>query len=137
MPCIAPSSSPVPTPKCTTGTERVTASPAASVVAYSRSCTCASAFADADHYAEDLDALAARGASVEDAIRELTTEDVRRACDVFREVWQRTGGVDGRVSLEVDPGKAHDTEGTVAEIQADPRVQEVYLGRSVEGTSHA
>ncbi|MFC4834789.1 transaldolase family protein, partial [Actinomycetospora chibensis] len=75
----------------------------------------ASAFADADHYAEDLDALAARGASVEDAIRELTTEDVRRACDVFREVWQRTGGVDGRVSLEVDPGKAHDTEGTVAE----------------------
>jgi transaldolase len=75
----------------------------------------ASAFADADYYAEDLDALAARGASVEDAIRELTTEDVRRACDVFREVWQRTGGVDGRVSLEVDPGKAHDTEATVAE----------------------
>ena len=75
----------------------------------------ASAFADADYYAEELDALAARGASVEDAIRELTTEDVRRACDVFREVWQRTGGVDGRVSLEVDPGKAHDTEATVAE----------------------
>ena len=75
----------------------------------------ASAFADADHYAEDLDGLAARGAPVEDAIRELTTEDVRRACDVFRGVWQRTGGVDGRVSLEVDPGKAHDTEATVAE----------------------
>ena len=75
----------------------------------------ASAFADADYYAEELDALAARGASVEDAIRELTTEDVRRACDVFRDVWQRTGGVDGRVSLEVDPGKAHDTEATVAE----------------------
>ena len=75
----------------------------------------ASAFAQADHYAEDLDRLAARGASVEDAIRELTTEDVRRACDVFRNVWQSTGGKDGRVSLEVDPGKAHDTEGTALE----------------------
>lgn len=75
----------------------------------------ASAFADADHYAEDLDGLAARGASVEDAIRRLTTEDVRRACDVFRSVWQRTDGRDGRVSLEVDPGKAHDTDATVNE----------------------
>ncbi len=75
----------------------------------------ASAFAEADHYAEDLDGLAARGAAVEDAIRELTTEDVRRACDVLHSVWQSTGGKDGRVSLEVDPGKAHDTEGTAAE----------------------
>jgi transaldolase len=75
----------------------------------------ASAFADADYYAEELDDLAGRGASVEDAIRELTTEDVRRACDVFRNVWQSTGGLDGRVSLEVDPGKAHDTEATVTE----------------------
>ena len=75
----------------------------------------ASAFADADHYAEDLDGLAARGASVEDAIRQLTTEDVRRACDVFRNVWERTGGQDGRVSLEVDPGKAHDTDATALE----------------------
>ena len=75
----------------------------------------ASAFAHADHYAEDLDGFAARGASVEDAIRELTTEDVRRACDVFRNVWQSSGGKDGRVSLEVDPGKAHDTEGTAIE----------------------
>jgi transaldolase len=75
----------------------------------------AGAFADADYYAEDLDGFAARGASVEDAIRELTTEDVRRACDVFRSVWQSTDGNDGRVSLEVDPGKAHDTDATVTE----------------------
>lgn len=75
----------------------------------------ASALADATAYAEQLDGLAGRGASVEDAIREITTDDVRRACDVFREVWQRTGGVDGRVSLEVDPGKAHDTDATVSE----------------------
>ncbi len=75
----------------------------------------ASAFAQADHYAEDLDGLAERGASVEDAIRELTTEDVRRACEVFRSVWQATGGADGRVSLEVDPGKAHQTDPTVSE----------------------
>src|SRR3954471_20173460 len=75
----------------------------------------ASAFADADYYAEELDDLAGRGASVEDAICELTTEDVRRACDVFRNVWQSTGGTDGRVSLEVDPGKAHDTEASFTE----------------------
>ena len=77
----------------------------------------AGAFADADHYADELDGLAARGAAVEDAVRELTTEDVRRACDLFRPVWESTGARDGRVSLEVDPGKAHDTAATIAEAQ--------------------
>jgi transaldolase len=52
---------------------------------------------------------------VEDAIRELTTTDVRQACDVFRNVWEATDGVDGRVSLEVDPTLARDTDATVAQ----------------------
>ncbi|MFC7345090.1 transaldolase, partial [Saccharopolyspora griseoalba] len=41
--------------------------------------------------------------------------DVRDAADVFRDVYDRTGGVDGRVSLEVDPRLAHETDKTVAE----------------------
>jgi transaldolase len=42
----------------------------------------------------------------------LAVEDVRDACDVLRPVWETTGGGDGFVSLEVDPGLAYDTEGT-------------------------
>ncbi len=48
-------------------------------------------------------------------MRELTTTDVRNACDLFRDVWKATDGVDGRVSIEVDPRLAHDTDRTVAE----------------------
>jgi transaldolase len=75
----------------------------------------AAALANAADYDAQLRELAGRGASVQDVVRELTTADVRDACDLFREVWQRTGKVDGRVSLEVDPRLAGDTERTVAE----------------------
>jgi transaldolase len=43
----------------------------------------------------------------------LAITDVQEACDVFRPVWDRTNGHDGYVSLEVDPGLADDTEGTL------------------------
>jgi len=69
----------------------------------------------AEDYDEQIQALAARGASVEDAVREITVTDVQRACDVFSGTWETTGGVDGRVSLEVDPRLAHDTDGTLAQ----------------------
>ena len=49
---------------------------------------------------------------VETAIRELTTTDVRNATDIFREIAEATDFVDGRVSIEVDPRLAHDTENT-------------------------
>lgn len=75
----------------------------------------ATALSDAEDYDAQVRELAARGASVEAAVRELTTTDVRDACDLFRNVWQATGGVDGRVSIEVDPRLAHDTDKTVAE----------------------
>ena len=74
----------------------------------------AAAVAQSEDYDEQLRELAARNASVEDAVREITTTDVRDGCDLMRDVWHRDG-VDGRVSLEVDPRLAHDTEATCAE----------------------
>ncbi|MHA6782608.1 transaldolase [Pseudonocardia saturnea] len=75
----------------------------------------AGALADGEAYDEQVRELAGRGASVEDAVKEITVADVTEACDVFRGTWEATDGVDGRVSLEVDPGLARDTDGTVAQ----------------------
>lgn len=69
-------------------------------------------------YAGQLADLALRGVEIGEALRALTTWDVRAACDVLREVYDATGGVDGRVSIEVDPRLAHDTERTIAEARA-------------------
>jgi transaldolase len=73
--------------------------------------------AGAEEYAEQLDDLRARGADVEAAVHAMTTDDVRDACDVLRPVHDATDGVDGRVSIEVDPQLAHDTEATIAEAR--------------------
>lgn len=70
-----------------------------------------------DLYDEQIHELAGRGVGVDEAMRMLTTLDVRDACDVFRSVYEETGGVDGRVSIEVDPRLAHDTDATVAEAR--------------------
>lgn len=68
-------------------------------------------------YDDALAALAKDGVSATDAIFTLTTEDVREACDRFRDVFDVTNGVDGRVSIEVEPGLAHDTANTVAQAK--------------------
>lgn len=73
----------------------------------------AAALSEGSAYDEQMDQLAAAGASVEDAVLAVTTDDVRSACDVLRPVYERTDGQDGRVSIEVDPRLAHDTNGTV------------------------
>ena len=57
--------------------------------------------------------LAERGADVDATIRTVTTDDVRQACDVLRPQWEASDGVDGRVSIEVDPRLAHDTDKTI------------------------
>jgi transaldolase len=75
----------------------------------------ASALSDGAAYNEQVRELAARGASIDDAIREITVADVQQACDVFSGTWETSGGVDGRVSLEVEPGLARDAEGTLAQ----------------------
>jgi transaldolase len=55
-----------------------------------------------------------KGASVDDVVKKLTTDDVRQACDLFTQIYSNSKGVDGRVSIEVDPRLAHDTAGTIA-----------------------
>lgn len=75
----------------------------------------AGAISGSDAYDPDLRALARGGAGVDDAITRLTTDDVRDALDLLTPVFERTSGQDGRVSIEVDPRLAHDTEGTVAQ----------------------
>ncbi len=72
----------------------------------------ASALADGERYDEQLGELKSNGADVDDAIFELTTTDVRNACDVLMDTYRATDGVDGRVSIEVPPGLAFDTDGT-------------------------
>jgi transaldolase len=78
----------------------------------------AKAISQGDAYDAQLRDLAARGVDTGEALRALTTLDVRWACDELREVYDRTGGQDGRVSIEVDPRLAHDTAATVAEARA-------------------
>ncbi|MFJ7175462.1 transaldolase [Streptomyces massasporeus] len=68
-------------------------------------------------YEEQLADLALRGVTVDEAVRMMTTADVRAAADVLRPVYEATGGRDGRVSIEVDPRLAHDTRATVAEAR--------------------
>ena len=75
----------------------------------------AHAVVHAEDYAEQVKQLAARGASVDEAVREITIADVQQACDVFSGTWEASGGVDGRVSLEVSPQLAHDTDATIAQ----------------------
>ena len=75
------------------------------------------ALSDGASYQKQLDELAARGANVDDTVREVTTDDVRDACDLFTTVFESTDHVDGRVSIEVDPRLAHDTAATIAQAQ--------------------
>jgi len=77
----------------------------------------AGALSKGESYDEQVRELANRGADTEATIREVTTTDVRNACDKFRDVYNSTNGVDGRVSIEVDPRLAFDTDKTAAEAQ--------------------
>ncbi|MBN1093102.1 transaldolase [Blastococcus sp. TML/M2B] len=74
----------------------------------------AAAISGSESYDDQLHALAVRQVSVEEALRTITAADVRDACDLLRPVADRQPG-DGRVSLEVAPGLAHDTDATAAE----------------------
>jgi transaldolase len=71
------------------------------------------ALSKGDAYDDQIKELAERGADVDATIRTVTTDDVRNACDVFAKIYEQSGGVDGRVSIEVDPRLAHDTDKTI------------------------
>ncbi len=77
----------------------------------------AKALSDADEYAAQVAELAKAGASTDEALRTMTTDDVRDACDVLRPAYDRTDGVDGRVSIEVDPRLARKTAETIDEAK--------------------
>lgn len=77
----------------------------------------ASALAKGEAYDSQVAELAAAGKSVTEAVFEITTRDVADACDIFRPVYDRSGGFDGRVSIEVEPGLAHDAAGTTQQAK--------------------
>src|SRR3569623_934628 len=70
-----------------------------------------------DAYDDQLRDLKAREIAIDGAIRYLMAYDIRWACDVLRPVYDRTGGQDGRVSIEGDPRLAHETSRTTAEAK--------------------
>jgi transaldolase len=76
------------------------------------------AISGSDLYNPQLNDLQVRGVDVGEALRALTTRDVRDGCDVLRPVYDATDGVDGRVSIEVDPRISGDAERTIAEARA-------------------
>ncbi|MEU9189274.1 transaldolase [Streptomyces sp. NPDC048484] len=75
------------------------------------------AIGSGEGYEEQLADLATRRVTVDEAVRMMTTADVRAAADILRPVYDETGGRDGRVSIEVDPRLAHDTKATIAEAR--------------------
>ncbi|MDE0312141.1 MAG: transaldolase [Caldilineaceae bacterium] len=68
-------------------------------------------------YDAAVERLVGEGSSVNDIYEALAIQDIRRACDIMRPVYEGTDGVDGYVSLEVNPKLAYDTEGTVMEAR--------------------
>ncbi|OPG09241.1 transaldolase [Streptomyces sp. GKU 895] len=75
------------------------------------------AIGSGEGYEEQLTDLAVRGVTVDEAVRMMTTADVRAAADILRGVYDATDGRDGRVSIEVDPRLAHETAATIAEAK--------------------
>src|SRR5207247_1415827 len=75
------------------------------------------ALADSEDYADQLHDLKLRRIGVDESARMITTYDVRLACDVLRPAYDATHGVDGRVSIEVDPRLADETDRTIAEAK--------------------
>ncbi|AZH83905.1 transaldolase [Plantibacter sp. PA-3-X8] len=73
----------------------------------------ASALSNGDVYAEQVAQLAADGKDVTEAVFEITTDDVAAASKIFRGVYDSSNGYDGRVSIEVEPGFAHDAASTI------------------------
>jgi transaldolase len=77
----------------------------------------ATALSKGEAYDEQVKQLATAGKNVTDAVFEITTDDVANASDIFHDLYEQTNGVDGRVSIEVEPGLAHDAAGTIEQAK--------------------
>ncbi|MCX7537092.1 transaldolase [Corynebacterium sp. P5875] len=77
----------------------------------------ATAMTSGTAYDDQIAVLKSEGADADTAVYAMAVDDVRRACDVFRETFERTGGVDGRVSIEVDPRISDDAEATIEQAR--------------------
>jgi transaldolase / glucose-6-phosphate isomerase len=75
------------------------------------------AIAGSHDYDNDIRAMAFEGKNIQEIYEVLTVEDIRRAADLFRPIYDRLDGSDGFVSLEVSPQLAHDMAGTIAEAR--------------------
>lgn len=76
------------------------------------------AISGSDRYDSQLGQLAKKGHSTEEIYQAVVISDIQTACDMFRPVYDSTGGLDGYISLEVSPDLAHDTEMTIAEVRS-------------------
>jgi transaldolase len=77
----------------------------------------AGALSKGDAYSDQIKELAAEATSVDQAAFAVITRDVQNACDIMAPIYRASQGEDGRVSIEVDPGLAHDTAGTVDQVR--------------------
>ena len=77
----------------------------------------ASAIANSELYRSDILQMQKSGLATESIITELTCSDVKQACEIFHDTYLRSGGKDGRVSIEVDPRLARDTKNTIEQAQ--------------------
>lgn len=94
------------------------------------------AIADSDDYDDQFGELLAKGATVEDAYWQMVVDDISAALAILRPVFDRSDGVDGFVSVEVDPGLARDTAGTIDAARAlDDRIDEPNLFVKIPATA--
>lgn len=77
----------------------------------------AGALSKGEGYGDQLAELAWASADASAAVFEITTQDVAEACDIFKGVYDSTSGFDGRVSIEVEPGLAHDAQATILQAK--------------------
>ena len=75
------------------------------------------ALSEGDVYDDQLRDLLGEEDDPKEIFFQLAVRDIRGACDLFLQVWESTRGLDGYVSLEVEPGLAYDTEGTIEQAQ--------------------
>jgi transaldolase len=78
----------------------------------------AAALSKGDAYNQQMRGLASDGVGVQEAVDAVTTDDVREACDVLAGAYESSGHLDGRVSIEVDPRLAHETDATVEQARS-------------------